>query len=100
MITHDDAVVALRRLDVELVLQQEPGGRHRVAEAAEHLGGEADFGALALAALAAARHVPGAADVSETGAGRTWGGLAAEPCSANWLHVCSMTEQEKKGGEK
>lgn len=23
--THDDAVVALRRLDVELVLQQEPG---------------------------------------------------------------------------
>jgi hypothetical protein len=35
--THDDAVVALRRLDVELVLQQEPGGSYRVAEAAEHL---------------------------------------------------------------
>lgn len=35
--THDDAVVALRRLDVELVLQQEPGGSNRVAEAAEHL---------------------------------------------------------------
>jgi hypothetical protein len=35
--THDDAVVALRRLDVELVLQQEPGGSNRVAEAAEYL---------------------------------------------------------------
>lgn len=35
--THDDAVVALRRLDVELVLQQESGGSNRVAEAAEHL---------------------------------------------------------------
>lgn len=73
--THDDAVVALRRLDVELVLKQEPGGRHRVAEAAEHLGGKAHFWALALAALAAARHVPGAAHVPETGTG-TSGGLA------------------------
>jgi hypothetical protein len=34
---YDDAVVALCGLDVELVLQQEPGRGDRAAEAAEHL---------------------------------------------------------------
>lgn len=38
MSIYDDAVVALGGLDVELVLQQEPGGRNRAAEAEEHLG--------------------------------------------------------------
>jgi hypothetical protein len=34
---YDDAVVALGGLDVELVLQKEPGRGDRAAEAAEHL---------------------------------------------------------------
>lgn len=57
--THDDAVVALRRLDVELVLQQEPGGSNRVAEAAEHLRRERDRSATELHAELAKHTIPG-----------------------------------------